>query len=89
MHLCTCPETAVDLASFPGSYGGREKEPGTNCWCMCELFHCIDRKIIWIIFMTTCWLYRYIISSILWSIYAPRERVWDMNMQQLVTQEFN
>ena len=54
-------------------WGQRKKEPGTHCWRMCELCRRIDRKIIQIILMTTCWLYGYIISSILRSIYE-RER---------------
>ena len=76
IHLCTCPVTVVDLASIPGSCGGGGNEPGTHCWCMRELFRRIDRKIIWIIFMTTCWLYGYIISSILLSIYERSRERW-------------
>ena len=52
------------LASFIGSGGGRRKKPGTHYWCMRELCRRIDRKIIHINFMTNCWLYGYIISSI-------------------------
>ena len=29
--------------------GAGEKDPGTHCWCMLELFRRIDCKIIWII----------------------------------------
>ena len=35
-------------------WGQGKKEPGTHCWRMCELFRRIHRKIIRIIFMTTC-----------------------------------
>ena len=92
MHLCTCPVTVVDPASFPGSCGGGgKKEPSTHCWVHARIFpsYWPQNNVLVIFCDHVCWLYGYIISSILQSIYAPRERVWDMAIQQLVAQEFN
>jgi len=65
----------MSLASFPGSCEGRGKKRLVHTVGAYANFAVVyDRKIIQIIiFMTMCWLYGYIISSILRSIYE-RER---------------
>ena len=85
-HTSPCPTLSVsahnELISQGHSlvprllWGVGEKEPGTHCLCMHALFCHIDHKIIQIIYMTTCWLYGYIISSILLSIYERSRERW-------------